>query len=122
VARKKQGNTPGGSGGGAATGKLPPDKVVKNGSTSESTVQIAPSMSQQQASTQKVDISELLADSDANLQKSANRQLTLDQQAMASQIRNYMDQAKTAEKAGDLARARNLAFKAHLLSQELVKP
>jgi hypothetical protein len=33
-----------------------------------------------------------------------------------------MDQSKTAVAAGDLARGHNLAQKAHLLSQELLKP
>jgi len=39
---------------------------------------------------------------------------------MVNQIRNYMQQAKTAETAGDLQRARNLAFKAQLLSDEVL--
>jgi hypothetical protein len=37
------------------------------------------------------------------------------------QIRAYMEQAKSADAAGELQRARNLAVKAHLLSDELVK-
>jgi hypothetical protein len=33
-----------------------------------------------------------------------------------------MDQAKTAIAAGDIERGHNLALKAHLLSDELLKP
>jgi len=40
---------------------------------------------------------------------------------MVNQIRNYIQQAKAAETTGDLQRARNLAFKAHLLSDEVLR-
>jgi hypothetical protein len=41
---------------------------------------------------------------------------------MVSQIKQFMEQSKTAADAGDLDRAHNLALKAHLLSDELLKP
>jgi hypothetical protein len=41
---------------------------------------------------------------------------------MVTQIHQFMDQSKTAVKDGDLERARTLAWKAQLLSEELVKP
>jgi hypothetical protein len=44
------------------------------------------------------------------------------QQDSISQIRKYMEQAKAAEQAGDVERAYNLASKALLLSNDLVKP
>jgi hypothetical protein len=40
---------------------------------------------------------------------------------MVTQIRNYVQQAKAAENAGDLQRARNLAFKAQLLSDDVLR-
>jgi hypothetical protein len=41
---------------------------------------------------------------------------------MVNQIRQFMEQSKAAVEAGDLERARTLAWKAQLLSDELVKP
>ncbi len=57
-----------------------------------------------------------------NLKKVAGRPLSPSQQEMVSQIKLFMDQSKTAISAGDVERGRNLALKAHLLSDELVKP
>jgi hypothetical protein len=57
-----------------------------------------------------------------NLKKIAGRQLTPSQQEMVSQIKQFMAQSKTAVAAGDLERGHDLALKAHLLSDELVKP
>ena len=59
---------------------------------------------------------------DANHKKIAGRQLDSNQQDMVTQIRQFMSQAKEAIDAGDLERARTLAWKAQLLSEELVKP
>ena len=39
-----------------------------------------------------------------------------------NQVRQFMDQSKAAIDAGDLERARTLAWKAEVLSEELVKP
>jgi hypothetical protein len=56
------------------------------------------------------------------LKKAAGLQLNASQQEMASQIKQFMAQSKAALGAGDLERGHNLAMKAHLLSDELVKP
>jgi hypothetical protein len=47
--------------------------------------------------------------------------LTLSQQGTIDQIHTYMEQSRQAMSAGDVVRARNLAFKAHLLSNELIR-
>lgn len=39
-----------------------------------------------------------------------------------NQIRQFMGQSKAAIDSGDLERARTLAWKAQVLSEELVKP
>jgi hypothetical protein len=96
--------------------------VVKNGSAADPAAQISPSVSQQQASSQRQGTSQLLASTDENLKKISGRQLASNQQDMVQQIRKYMEQAKAATDAGDLERAHNLALKANLLAQELVKP
>jgi len=102
-----------------ATG--PRKKVVRNGSTADPVVQLAPSVTDQQASQQRQSTTQLLAATDANLNKISARQLTSSQQDMVTQIRNYVQQAKAAENAGDLQRARNLAFKAQLLSDDVLR-
>jgi hypothetical protein len=51
----------------------------------------------------------------------ASRQLSPAEQSTVDQIHSYMRQAKSAADSGDLARAHTLAFKAHLLSDDLAK-
>src|SRR5262249_49142447 len=89
----------------------PNKTVVKNGSAAEPKVQIAPSMSPQQASDQRQDTTDLLAKSDENLKKISTKSLPSDQQDMVQQIKKYMEQSKEATNAGDLERAHNLAVK-----------
>ena len=64
----------------------------------------------------------LLASTEDNLKKTEGQQLSSNQQEMVTQIRQFMAQSKAATAAGDLNRARNLALKANLLSDELAKP
>lgn len=96
-------------------------KVVRNGGTVDPVVQLAPGMSAEQASSQRQNTTQLLAATDDNLKQIASRQLSSTQQDSVSQIRKYMEQANAAEKAGDVQRAHNLASKALLLSDDLVK-
>ena len=60
-------------------------------------------------------------DTEANLKSTSGRPLNANQQALANQVRAYMDQAKAALQVGDLQRGQNLARKAQLLSNELVR-
>jgi outer membrane biosynthesis protein TonB len=64
---------------------------------------------------------QLLDRTEANL-RSIKRLLTRDEQSLATQIRDFISQSRQATKDGELVRARNLAVKANLLSDELVKP
>jgi type VI protein secretion system component VasK len=95
--------------------------VVRQGGSSEPSIQLAGGTAVDQTSHQH-DTDEMLGETNTNLKKIADRQLTPSQQDMLSQIRQFMDQSKTAVEAGDLDRARTLAWKAELLSEELVKP
>jgi len=96
--------------------------VVRNGSTHEPTVQISPTVSQQQAVQQRQNTSQLLGVTEANLKKISEQSLTAERKNIVEQIRGYIEGAKAAEKAGDMQRAQNLASKARLLSDDLVKP
>jgi hypothetical protein len=104
---------------GKASGTSPKKKVVRNGSTTEPTVQIAPSVPSRQASKSLQNTNQLLAATDANLKKLSGRTLTPSQQETVTQIRSYADQARKAADNGDPQRAYNLAHKANLLSTEL---
>jgi hypothetical protein len=105
-----------------ASSNAPPEKkVVRNGSTADPVVQLAPGMSAEQASSQRQNTTQLMAATDANLKQISARQLNSSQQDSVSQIRKYIEQAKAAEQAGDVQRAHNLASKALLLSDDLAK-
>jgi hypothetical protein len=96
-------------------------KVVRNGGTQEPMVQIAPGMSDDQASKNRQGTAQLLATTDANLKKLDGQRLDGSKQDVVKQIQTYVEQARTAEAAGDLDRAHNLAVKAQLLSDDLVR-
>jgi hypothetical protein len=105
-----------------ASGTSPKKKVVRNGSTTEPAVQIAPSVPGRQASKALRTTDRLLATTDANLKKLSARNLTPAQEATVTQIKNYMEQSRKAADNGDPQRAYNLAHKANLLSTELASP
>jgi hypothetical protein len=95
--------------------------VVRNGGAKEGTAEIEPGLSKEQELHNRENTSQLLSTTDANLKKIAGRQLTPAQQSMVEKIHTYMNQSKEASSAGDLNRAHTLAFKAHLLSDEVAK-
>jgi hypothetical protein len=99
----------------------PPRKVVRNGGSEEPTVQLTGGTSAEQAVHQR-STDQLTVATKENLKKIAGRQLNPSQQELVSQIKQFMEQSKTAVAAGDLERGHKLALKAHLLSDELVKP
>jgi hypothetical protein len=97
----------------------PQKTVVQQGSAPDPKAQISPRLAPAQASRKILTTAELLASTDDNLKKVLGSQLNPSQQEMVNQIKSYILQSKTAEDAGDLQRSQNLAFKAHLLSDEL---
>jgi hypothetical protein len=94
--------------------------VVRNGSTTEPTVKLAPTVPTNVASQQAQVTEQLLATAENNLKEAAIRQLNADQTAVVDQVRNYIQQARAATKAGDFQRGHNLAVKARLLSDDLI--
>jgi hypothetical protein len=95
--------------------------VVRQGGTSEPSIQLAGGPADQTAH-QRDAANQILGSADANLKKIAGHQLSSNQQDMVNQIRQFMGQSKAAIDSGDLERARTLAWKAQVLSEELVKP
>jgi outer membrane biosynthesis protein TonB len=62
---------------------------------------------------------QLLQSTEDNLRLASNP--NSDQQAIIAQIRTFLSQARQAQAENDPVRAHNLALKAHLLSDELVR-
>jgi hypothetical protein len=100
----------------------PSKTVVRNGSTPEPSVAISPDVSDQETSRKLNSADRLLVSADANLKQIAGQQLTASQEDTVKQIRVYMEQARTAEKNGEVQRAYTLANKANLLAADLAAP
>ena len=100
----------------------PPAKVViRNGGADEPAITLTGG-SKEKASYEKASTDQLLASAEENIKKIAGRHLNVSQQDMMTQARQFMEQSKAAVSAGDLERGHKLAVKAHLLTDELVKP
>ncbi len=101
----------------------PPQKiVVRHGGAAEPSIQLAGGPATDQSSQQKNAAIQLLGSTAENLKKLSGRQLSSDQQDTVTQIHQFMQQSKVAAANGDSDRARNLAWKAELLSEDLVNP
>ncbi len=94
---------------------------MRQGGTSDPSIQLAGG-ADGTTSHERDTANQMLAATEANLKKIAGQQLNSNQQDMVNQIRQFMEQSKAAVRDGDLERARTLAWKAQVLSEELVKP
>lgn len=97
----------------------PPRIVIQEGGTTAANSQVS-ATAPQPAATEQRSTQQLLDATDNNL-RNLTRALSPDEKAMVEQIRAYMQQSRDATKDGDVTRAHNLALKAHLLSDELIK-
>jgi hypothetical protein len=95
--------------------------VIRHGGTSEPTAQIVPGMPAEEAARLRSEMGQLVSATEVDLQRLAARILNANQQETVIQIRHYLDVARNAMSEGDIQRAHTLAFKAHLLSDDLVK-
>lgn len=93
--------------------------IIQEGSAPNSQAQAGGAL-EDSSSQNKQTTEQLLKDTETNLNK-INRPLSPDEQAMVAQIKEYMKQSREATNSSDAVRARNLALKARLLSDELVK-
>jgi hypothetical protein len=104
----------------AQDGSGPKKTVVREGGTSDPAVALTPGATPQTRYSREM-IEDLLSTTDTNLKQAASRPLNTNQEETVNQIKLFMEQANQAVKAGDLDRGHNLALKAHLLSDDLVK-
>jgi outer membrane biosynthesis protein TonB len=82
---------------------------------------IAPTISANDASRDRSSAEQLLQSTETNLNSLGKRQLSSDEQSAVSQIRNFVALSRQALKDNDPARAKNLALKANVLSNDLTK-
>lgn len=92
-------------------------KIVIQGGGSPSQGQLSPALS---GGATKQTTQQLLDATEGNL-KGIKRTLSKEEEAMVAQIKDYIEQSRKASAEADQVRAHNLALKAHLLSDELVK-
>ena len=100
----------------------PRRRIVKEGGTEETEVQLSEDMPHDVAMHRRATTSTLLSSTEENLKRISNHPLTTDQQNTVNQIRLFMEQSREAIKKSDVDRAHTLALKAHLLSDSLMKP
>ena len=101
----------------------PPTKIiVRQGGTAEPTIQLAGGPGGDQAVQQRNAVNQMLGSTEANLKKIEGRTLAAGEQDTVTQIHQFSDQSRAALDAGDLERARTLAWKAETLSEDLASP
>ena len=96
--------------------------IVKQGGITEQSIQLAGGSVGGDATQKKDAANKMLAATEDNLKKIASRQLSAAEQDSVSQIRQFVDQSKSALAAANLERAQTLAWKAKLLSDDLLNP
>jgi hypothetical protein len=100
----------------------PAKVVVRNGGTAEGTVRVTGGSATAKDSPQRASTNRLLGSTEEELKTLAGRPPDSSQQETVKQIQQYVAQSRAALAAGDLDLAHNLALKAHLLADELLKP
>ena len=107
----------------ASAGNCPPPKiVVVQGGTSEPSVELAGGQGSGQSNQERATANQMLETTESNLKKLGERNLSATEQETVAQVRQFLSESKTAAAGGDMERARTLAWKAQVLSEDLVKP
>jgi hypothetical protein len=95
--------------------------VVRQGGVDEPSAQIVQGMTPEEAARQRQNTEQLLNSTNEALQRLSTHPLDAQQQETVSQIRNYINGARSALQESDFSRAGTLASKAHLLAEDLEK-
>jgi hypothetical protein len=77
-------------------------------------------LSAQESNSLQRETAQSLLAAERNLAATAGKSLNATQSDLASKVRSFISDAREAGRAGDWARARDLAKKAQVLSEELV--
>ncbi len=92
-----------------------------NPATAAAEVAIGPDITSAEAARDRQSTTNLLDATEKQLTHVNNNNLSSDQQSMLAQIKTYINQSRKAITEGDYERASNLAKKAQLLADELMK-
>ena len=85
------------------------------------TPQIVPELSTQESTSLQRQTEQSVSAAERNLAATSGKSLNPVQSDLASKVRSFVSDAREAGKAGDWARARDLARKAQVLSEELAQ-
>lgn len=104
------------------TRNTPPRRVIpaEKAEPTPTPGQISPGPTPADAAHDQTSTEQLLQRAESNL-NGIKRQLTREEEAIRGQIKEFINQSRKATTENDLARAHNLAEKARLLSDDLVK-
>jgi hypothetical protein len=106
--------------------KLPPcapaKVVIRNGGTGEAAIELTGGSAPPKDSPQRAQTNGLLGSTEEKLKKIDGQHLDSSQQETMKQAHQYEAQSRAALEEGNLERAYNLALKAHLLADQLLKP
>jgi hypothetical protein len=83
--------------------------------------QIVPGLSTEESASLQQETARNLSSAERNLTATAGKSLNATQADLASKVRSFISDAREAGRAGDWPRARDLANKAQVLSEELVR-
>jgi hypothetical protein len=101
----------------------PPRKnIVQEGGVTEQSIQLAGGSTGAETKQKGQSTNQMLMATEENLKKVDGTQLSEAQRNSVSQIREFKEQAEKALKAADFERAQTLAWKAKVLSDDLVAP
>lgn len=81
--------------------------------------QVVPDLTTQESASLQQETKESLNAAERNLKAASGKSLTAAQSDLASKVRSFISDAREAGHAGDWARARDLAKKAQVLSEQL---
>lgn len=95
---------------------------MREGGITEQSIQLAGGSSSDDAKRKRDAINGMLKATAENLKTAAAQQLSAPEQSSVSQIRQFVEQSNRALEAEDLQRAQTLAWKAKVLSDDLVSP
>src|ERR1700726_2525176 len=99
--------------------RVAPAPVPDNSADRPEAPVIAPQMSDAEASAARQQMTSSLNEAEKNLARSQGKQLNATQSDLAAKIKQFIGDAQSASREGDWTRARSLATKAQVLSEEL---
>jgi outer membrane murein-binding lipoprotein Lpp len=99
--------------------RVTPAPVAENNADRPEAPVIAPQMSDAEASAARQQMTSSLNEAEKNLARSQGKTLNATQSDLATKIKQFIGDAQSASREGDWTRARSLATKAQVLSEEL---